>query len=42
VADGAIVGSALVRQVGELAPQGPAGIAQGVERYVAELVRAAR
>ncbi|NBV44986.1 MAG: tryptophan synthase subunit alpha, partial [Planctomycetia bacterium] len=42
VADGAIVGSALVRQIGELAPQGPAGIAEGVERYVAELVRAAR
>jgi len=42
VADGAIVGSALVRQIGELGPQGPAGIAQGVERYVAELVRAAR
>jgi tryptophan synthase alpha chain len=42
VADGAIVGSALVGRVGELASQGDAAIAAGVEAYVAELVRAAR
>ena len=41
VADGAIVGSALVRRVEELAPQGRAAIAAGVERYVADLVKAA-
>ena len=42
VADGAIVGSALVRRIGELSPQGPAAIAAGVEAYVADLVKAAR
>jgi tryptophan synthase alpha chain len=42
VADGAIVGSALVRRVGELAGQDPAAIAAGVEKYVAELVSAAK
>lgn len=42
VADGAIVGSALVRRIDELAPSGPAALAAGVDRYVAELVTAAR
>jgi len=42
VADGAIVGSALVRRIGELSPQGPAAIAAGVEAYVADLVKSAR
>ena len=42
VADGAIVGSALVRRVEELAAKGPAAIAAGVESYVADLVKAAR
>ena len=42
VADGAIVGSALVRRIDELSPQGPAAIAAGVEAYVADLVKAAR
>jgi tryptophan synthase alpha chain len=42
VADGAIVGSALVRRVGELASGGREGICAGVEAYVAELVKAAR
>lgn len=42
VADGAIVGSALVRRVEELAARGPAAIAAGVEAYVADLVKAAR
>lgn len=42
VADGAIVGSALVRRVGELVPQGREAIAAGVEAYVADLVKAAR
>ena len=42
VADGAIVGSALVRRVGELAAEGPEGVAKGVERYIADLVNAAR
>ena len=42
VADGTIVGSALVRRVGELAAEGPEGVAKGVERYIADLVNAAR
>ena len=42
VADGAIVGSALVRRVGELAAEGPEGVAKGVESYIADLVNAAR
>jgi tryptophan synthase alpha chain len=42
VADGAIVGSALVRRVGELSSQGTAAISAGVEAYVADLVKAAR
>ena len=42
VADGAIVGSALVRRVAELGAQGKAAVAAGVEAYVADLVRAAR
>ena len=42
VADGAIVGSALVRRVGELAAEGPEGVARGVESYIADLVNAAR
>jgi len=42
VADGAIVGSALVRRVGELAAEGPEGVAKGVESWVADLVNAAR
>lgn len=42
VADGAIVGSALVRRVGELAAEGPEGVAKGVESYIADLVKAAR
>ena len=42
VADGAIVGSALVRRVGELAAEGPEGVAKGVERYITDLVNAAR
>jgi tryptophan synthase alpha chain len=42
VADGAIVGSALVRRVGELSSQGTAAISAGVESYVAQLVKAAR
>ena len=42
VADGAIVGSALVRRVGELAAAGPEGVAKGVESYIADLVNAAR
>ena len=42
VADGTIVGSALVRRVGELSSQGTAAISAGVESYVAELVKAAR
>ena len=42
VADGAIVGSALGRRVGELAAEGPEGVAKGVERYIADLVNAAR
>jgi tryptophan synthase alpha chain len=42
VADGAIVGSALVRRVGELAEHGPEAISTGVESYVAELVKAAK
>jgi tryptophan synthase alpha chain len=41
VADGAIVGSALVRRVGELAAEGPEGVAKGVESYIADLVKAA-
>lgn len=41
VADGAIVGSALVRRVAELAAQGNAAIGPGIEAYVAELVKAA-
>ena len=42
VADGTIVGSALVRRVGELSSQGTAAISAGVQSYVAELVKAAR
>ena len=42
VANGAIVGSALVRRVGELAAEGPEGVAKGVESYIADLVNAAR
>jgi len=42
VADGAIVGSALVRRVGELSAQGTAAISAGVEAYVSDLVKAAR
>jgi len=42
VADGAIVGSALVRRVGELSSQGTAAISAGVEAYVADLVKAAK
>jgi tryptophan synthase alpha chain len=41
VADGAIVGSALVRRVGELAAEGPEGVAKGVENWIADLVKAA-
>jgi tryptophan synthase alpha chain len=41
VADGAIVGSALGRRVGELAAEGPEGVAKGVESWVADLVKAA-
>jgi tryptophan synthase alpha subunit len=41
VADGAIVGSALVRRVGELAAEGPEEVAKGVESYIADLVKAA-
>jgi tryptophan synthase alpha chain len=41
VADGAIVGSALVRRVGELAAEGPEGVAKGVENWLADLVKAA-
>jgi tryptophan synthase alpha chain len=42
VADGAIVGSALVRRIGELVGSGPEAFSAGVERYVADLVHAAR
>ncbi|MFM7074530.1 MAG: tryptophan synthase subunit alpha [Planctomycetaceae bacterium] len=42
VADGAIVGSALVRRIEELSAQGRDGIAAGVGAYVADLVEAAR
>ncbi|MFM8282752.1 MAG: tryptophan synthase subunit alpha [Planctomycetaceae bacterium] len=42
VADGAIVGSALVRRIAELTPQGREALVAGVEAYVAPLVRAAR
>jgi len=40
VADGAIVGSALVRLVAEQAAAGPAALAAAIERYVGELVAA--
>jgi tryptophan synthase alpha chain len=40
VADGAIVGSALVRLVAEQAAGGPATLAAAIERYVGELVAA--
>jgi tryptophan synthase alpha subunit len=42
VADGAIVGSALVRLVAEQAAHGPAALTAAVERFVADLVAAAR
>jgi tryptophan synthase alpha chain len=41
VADGAIVGSALVRLVAEQAPAGPAALASAVEKFVGELAAAA-
>jgi len=41
VADGAIVGSALVRLVAEQAAAGPAALAPAVERFVGDLVAAA-
>jgi tryptophan synthase alpha chain len=41
VADGAIVGSALVRLVAEQAGNGPAALAAAVERFVGELAAAA-
>jgi len=42
VADGAIVGSALVRLVAEQAAADPAGLVEAVERFASELVAAAR
>ena len=42
VADGAIVGSALVRLVAEQAAHGPTALTAAVERFVADLVAAAR
>jgi len=42
VADGAIVGSALVRLVGERAGGGAGAVAAAVERFAGELVAAAR
>jgi tryptophan synthase alpha chain len=42
VADGAIVGSALVRLVAEQAAAGPAALAAAVEKFVGDLVAAAR
>ena len=42
VADGAIVGSALVRLVAEQAAADPAGLVEAVERFAGELVAAAR
>ncbi|MBM4021428.1 MAG: tryptophan synthase subunit alpha [Planctomycetes bacterium] len=41
VADGAIVGSALVRLVAEQAGSGPAALSTAVERFVADLAKAA-
>ena len=40
VADGVVVGSALVRLVAEQAPAGPAALAAAVEKFVAELAAA--
>ncbi len=40
VADGAIVGSALVRLVAERAAAGPAALAAAVEQFVGELAAA--
>jgi tryptophan synthase alpha chain len=42
VADGAIVGSAIVKRMKEHAAEGPEGIAKAVENYCRELLRLAR
>jgi tryptophan synthase alpha subunit len=41
VADGAIVGSALVRLVAEQATNGPAALAAAIEKFVGDLTAAA-
>jgi tryptophan synthase alpha chain len=42
IADGAIVGSAIVKRMTQHAAEGPAGVASAVEKYCRELLRLAR